>query len=150
MSDVKIEVPGNETYIFTCKRWLDKKEDDGLIERVLYPNERLKSAAENPIRPRERSQESEILYYKVNVVTSDKSKAGTDAKVYIQIYGRNMKTEKMFLERSRNNRALFERGNSDLFELKLPDLGEIRKIRIGHDNSGDASNFNFSIYINVT
>ena len=42
LDKVEIEspsAPGKRLY-FPCDRWLDKKEDDGLIERELIPSER--------------------------------------------------------------------------------------------------------------
>lgn len=39
------------------------------------------------------------------------------------------------METSKTNRNKFERGNTDVFELKEADVGEIRKIKIGHDGS---------------
>jgi hypothetical protein len=37
------------------------------------------------------------------------------------------------LDKPGNN---FEKGSRDLFEITCPELGEIQKIRIGHDNKG--------------
>ena len=33
----------------------------------------------------------------------------------------------------------FERGNEDTFEVKEADVGDLRKIKIGHDSSGPGS-----------
>jgi hypothetical protein len=55
--------------------------------------------------------------------------AGTDSKVYIKITGSQFKTEKIFLTKSKTNRNPFEKGKTDTFELNLPELGEIKKIR---------------------
>lgn len=61
--------------------------------------------------------------------------AGTDANVYIQLFGEKQDSGKIPLESSKSNRNKFERGNSDVFEVKEADVGDIRKIKIGHDGS---------------
>lgn len=71
--------------------------------------------------------------YNVTVVTSDKRGAGTDANVYIQLFGERNDSGKIFLETSTTNKNKFERGQTDIFEIKEADVGELRKIRIGHD-----------------
>ena len=37
LREVKILTPFQENYVFPCDKWLDKNEDEGQIERVLYP-----------------------------------------------------------------------------------------------------------------
>lgn len=69
-------------------------------------------------------------------MTTDKKGAGTDASVYIQLYGNKNDTGKIELVHSKTNSNKFERGNSDTFEIKTSDIGNIRKIKIGHDGKG--------------
>jgi hypothetical protein len=71
----------------------------------------------------------EDIVYIVQVNTSDIRNASTDAKVYIQITGSNFKTEKIVLSKSITHSKPFQRANRDEFELKLPELGEIKRIR---------------------
>jgi hypothetical protein len=40
LHDIKIETPHGQVYSFYCNKWLDRREGDGEIERVLYPEER--------------------------------------------------------------------------------------------------------------
>ncbi len=70
------------------------------------------------------------------MVTSDIRGAGTDANVYIQLYGDKNDSGKIPLETSKSNPNKFERGQTDVFEVKEADVGDIRKIRIGHDGTG--------------
>ena len=37
---------------------------------------------------------------------------------------------------SKTNKNKFERGKTDVFEIKAADVGNLRKIRIGHDGKG--------------
>lgn len=74
--------------------------------------------------------------YKIAVKTGDVRGAGTDANVFIQIFGENGDTGDRKLESSGNN---FERGKTDIFTVEAIDLGELAKIRVGHDGSGVGS-----------
>jgi hypothetical protein len=69
----------------------------------------------------------------VSVKTSDIRGAGTDANVYIVVYGDRGDTGKQALDTSKDN---FERNTLDTFFFQHADVGKIFKIRIGHDDSG--------------
>ncbi|KAM9262068.1 lipoxygenase homology domain-containing protein 1 [Morus bassanus] len=120
LASVQITVPvQGRQYMFPCNRWLDKDEADGRVEVELYPSE---------IVPIEK-----LINYEVSVVTGDMRAAGTNAKVFMQIYGKTGKTELIILENRSNN---FERGATDIFKREAADVGKIYKIRIGHDGKG--------------
>jgi hypothetical protein len=75
--------------------------------------------------------------YRVNVYTGNLdsgARAGTDANVFIRLYGSNGSSDELMLDNAANN---FEQGAVDTFSLHLRDLGELMKVRVGHDNSGD-------------
>uniref|UniRef100_A0A8B9DWA1 Lipoxygenase homology domains 1 n=1 Tax=Anser cygnoides TaxID=8845 RepID=A0A8B9DWA1_ANSCY len=120
LASVQITVPvQGRQYMFPCNRWLDKDEADGRVEVEVYPSE---------IVPIEK-----LINYEVSVVTGDVRAAGTNAKVFMQIYGETGKTELIILENRSNN---FERGATDIFKIEAADVGKIYKIRIGHDGKG--------------
>lgn len=73
------------------------------------------------------------MKYKIQVKTGDIRGAGTDANVFLQLFGVNGDTGECKLESSGNN---FERSKTDLFGIEAVDLGEIAKARVRHDNSG--------------
>ncbi|CAF0916712.1 unnamed protein product [Rotaria sordida] len=124
---IEINVPiRHELYRFTCNRWLDKKEGDGKIELDLKPSDITKKPT--------------LIPYEVTVFTGDKAGAGTDAKVFIQIYGSYGKTEEIILS---NRSDSFERKSVDQFKIEAPDIGPIQKIRIGHHSE----NFGASWYL---
>ncbi len=75
----------------------------------------------------------------MSVVTSDLSNAGTNSNVFIQLFGDKHDSGKIPLESSFTNKNAFERGQTDKFEVKEADVGEIRKILIGHDGRGIGS-----------
>lgn len=62
-------------------------------------------------------------------MTSDIHNAGTNANVFIQLFGRNSNTDKIQLKNSKMNKNPFEKGNTDCFEFEALDVGEIKKIR---------------------
>ena len=69
--------------------------------------------------------------YQIEIQTADERWAGTDANVFLQIYGVDKKTEQKVLNDRSDN---FERAQKDQFKIEDIDVGEIRKIRIGHDD----------------
>lgn len=69
--------------------------------------------------------------------TSKKPNAGTDANVFIEIYGRETSTGPVTLCSKTERKGKFQTGSVDTFVPELDDVGEdIEKIRIGHDNQG--------------
>ncbi|PNJ80633.1 LOXHD1 isoform 11 [Pongo abelii] len=75
--------------------------------------------------------------YEVIVTTGYESGAGTDANVFVTIFGANGDTGKRELKQKMRN--LFERGSTDRFFLETLELGELRKVRLEHDSSGYCS-----------
>ncbi|KAJ9527245.1 hypothetical protein QJQ45_025481 [Haematococcus lacustris] len=72
----------------------------------------------------------------VVVKTSDVKGAGTDANVYLTLFGEQEgKPANSGPQRLENNANNFERGMADIFELEAA-VGELRYIKIGHDNTG--------------
>ena len=50
-------IQGSETYLFSCKRWLARDEDDGAIERELVPEKILeeRTRKDGSIKKKEKS-----------------------------------------------------------------------------------------------
>ena len=65
--------------------------------------------------------------------TSDLSNSGTDANVYMCLYGDKGKSDDVKLENKSNN---FEQGDRDDFKIEVVDVGKPFKMRVWHDNSG--------------
>ena len=63
------------TYYFACRRWLSRDEEDGLIERDLFPGEE------------EAESGDEAVQYSAEVYTSDVEGASTDADVSLVLFG---------------------------------------------------------------
>ena len=75
--------------------------------------------------------------YTLWVRTGEQNLAGTDSNVFIQLFGTQAHTESVFLPPQ--DIFAFESGNIDKFVLEIPDLGDLVRCCIGHDNSeGDS------------
>eukprot|EP01118_Nematostelium_gracile_P009375 TRINITY_DN3151_c0_g1_i3.p1 TRINITY_DN3151_c0_g1~~TRINITY_DN3151_c0_g1_i3.p1 ORF type:complete len:513 (-),score=190.16 TRINITY_DN3151_c0_g1_i3:51-1589(-) len=110
-----------QKFYFICNRWLASDEDDKQIVREI------------PAQAEDGPAAAPLPSYQIQVVTGDRKGAGTDANVYITLIGENGDSGKRKLEGSGN---LFERSQTDTFGFECVDLGDIKKIRIAHDNSG--------------
>uniref|UniRef100_A0A3B4AYF1 PLAT domain-containing protein n=1 Tax=Periophthalmus magnuspinnatus TaxID=409849 RepID=A0A3B4AYF1_9GOBI len=120
LDSVQIMVPVHGSqYMFPSHRWLCKDEADGKTEVEIYPSEILDL--------------EQMINYEISVVTGNVTFAGTNARVFIQMYGDKGKSEVMILESRSNN---FERNTTEIFKIEAKDVGKIFKIRIGHDGSG--------------
>ena len=111
-----INLRTNHEWTFFCNRWLAREEEDGKIDRVLYPI-------------------SECTEYRVGVTTGNLDNAGTDANVLITLFGDHGQSDEFELDDGIDN---FERGQTDYFAIYSHDVGGLRRVRIRHDNSGSA------------
>ena len=123
-----IDQSGGKESIFPCNRWFDRKEDDGQIERVL------------PILGANNTTLATTSYV-ISVATGNERNAGTDADVFIILFGSKDDTGKLMLRESESFKNKFERGHTDIFRIEALDIGAIKKIRIGHDGSGLGSSW---------
>ncbi|CAF4484729.1 unnamed protein product, partial [Rotaria sp. Silwood2] len=121
----------NHIYEFPCNRWLAKNEDDKQISRFLFP----KKATDHEKEPTTAILTDVGFSYTVTVYTGDKRNAGTDARVYIVMHGKNSSSSKIFLSNGK-----FEKKSVDKFIIDAPnDLSPLTALDIGHDNSGAGS-----------
>ena len=63
--------------------------------------------------------------YHVSVKTGKERGAGTDANVFIKIFGSKGDTGKLKLMSAENTKNKFEAGRIDLFKLESTDIGEV-------------------------
>lgn len=98
MSQISAKDPNVEEYWFFCQQWLDASKGDRQTVRELLPTD------ENG----NRLSDQDELEYEVHVFTGDKSNAGTDANVFLTIYGEHFDSGERELVQS-NNRNKFER-----------------------------------------
>ncbi|SHG97806.1 PLAT/LH2 domain-containing protein [Fibrobacter sp. UWH9] len=120
LSYVEITNPDSgKTWNFIANRWLAKDEGDKKISVTLTP-----------------SSVSQLTYYKITIYTGEANDAGTDARVYMNIFGSKGSTLNLLNLDDPNDKDDFEAGNVNTIEVSAPDdLGDIQKIVIGHDNA---------------
>jgi len=120
----RVEVECSSTglsQVFPCEKWLAKDEADGRIERFLKENTSL------------RRQSKAQSVWSVWVYTSDLKMAGTDANVFICMYGEEGKTDDIPLRNKSDN---FETAKCDTFKIETEKIGTPYKMRVWHDNKG--------------
>jgi len=113
-----INMKSNQRWCFPCNRWMAKNEDDGKIERTLFPAAGAQTT------------------YCIKVKTGLEKGAGTDANVFCTLVGESSSSPKLELKFSLTNTNKFERGCLDVFNMDSVDVGKITKMIIGHDNAG--------------
>ncbi len=74
--------------------------------------------------------------YQIAVVTGDKPQAGTDANVYLRLYGKQSADSGDILLDNPGPDD-FERDSLDTFEVWAPNVAELDYVQLHHDNSGD-------------
>uniref|UniRef100_A0A2K6MCD9 Oxygen-regulated protein 1 n=1 Tax=Rhinopithecus bieti TaxID=61621 RepID=A0A2K6MCD9_RHIBE len=127
---VVVREPGTTSKsIFTCQRWLPFMSQ-GIIhsEIELYLQE-MQINHQPKIQ-----EEANDKYWKVTIVTGDPENAGTTATVFLYVYGETKCSGPIILGSGKHQ--LFNSNTADIFKINLKDIGEIYKIRIGHDNTG--------------
>jgi len=78
--------------------------------------------------------------YTIWIRTGDETLAGTDSHVFIQFFGTDGQTDSIHLPAK--DIFSFEAGSTDKYVLEVPDVGNLTRCCIGHDNSeGDSDWF---------
>ncbi|XP_066122230.1 oxygen-regulated protein 1 isoform X3 [Saccopteryx bilineata] len=119
---------GSES-IFLCERWLPFMSQGIIHSEIELYRQEMQINRQPKIQ--EEVNEGD---WKVTVVTGDLENAGTTATVYLYVYGEARCSGPIILGSGRHQ--LFNPNSADIFKINLKDIGEIFKIRIGHDNSG--------------
>ena len=70
-----------------------------------------------------------FLEYTIEVYTGKQKMAGTDANVFITLFGANGASKKIHLVDPSSNRKCFEKNSIDKFQVQLTGIGELRRIR---------------------
>lgn len=106
---------GASEWVFPCRRWLSKDQDDGQMKRTLYA----------------RNAEAQIQY-KVLTFTEDTPQAGTTGKVHIQMHG-DFGTAGAWTElKNPSLHDVFERGQKDMFLIRARPVGKLNAVSVRH------------------
>lgn len=71
---------------------------------------------------------AQIATYHVHVKTGNVRGAGTDANVFVVLYGEEDNTGKILLKTSKSHKNKFEGGQTDEFIIEAIDIGPLKKI----------------------
>ncbi|XP_074641254.1 lipoxygenase homology domain-containing protein 1-like [Tubulanus polymorphus] len=118
------DIDTDEELVFICRKWLSKDEGDGEICREIPVARR----GDNVLP---------VLKYQVSVITGDCYNAGTDANVYMTIYGERGDSGVRQLWKAKSmSKGIFNKGQIDNFEVEAVSLGQLVKVIVGHDGAG--------------
>uniref|UniRef100_A0A8B9I3D6 Oxygen-regulated protein 1 n=1 Tax=Anser brachyrhynchus TaxID=132585 RepID=A0A8B9I3D6_9AVES len=124
------EAENNLEYVFNCKRWLPFMSQGVIHSEIdLYPQE---IQVNQQLKMQQETNEGD---WKITVVTGDFETAGTTATVSLYAYGEKKASGPIILGSGKHQ--LFNPNSEDTFKINLRDLGQLYKIRIGHDNTGN-------------
>ncbi|ARZ72425.1 hypothetical protein M1P56_16130 [Streptomyces sp. HU2014] len=73
------------------------------------------------------------ITYSLNIATANITDAGTDAAVKIQLIGEKGKSPEIELDKPGND---FEQGDFDIYQITIDDIGDLKKVRLFHNNGG--------------
>jgi hypothetical protein len=76
-----------------------------------------------------------LINYEIEIETGKRSYSGTDANVYIKLYGENNKHTEL-IKIGKNSSNDFEKGTITRENIKCKDIGKISRIYVEHDNTG--------------
>ena len=119
--------------------WVKENRID-LIPSAIIPSDKRGKIKAQTIENFYFSTNSCILVdFEVTVTTGNKLGAGTDAKVYLILYGDKGQSDKLHLVETKTNTDPFEKGKTDVFIVSSLNIGDIAKINISHDGEGSGA-----------
>lgn len=95
-------------------------------------------------QPAARAERGRTQGYKVTITTGKDSGAGTDANVWVQLFGTTGLSEKHILGGGPGH---FEKGSDESFTVNVSSLGELVKICIGHDGTGPGAGWQLGMVV---
>ncbi|XP_010005184.1 PREDICTED: lipoxygenase homology domain-containing protein 1-like [Chaetura pelagica] len=119
-----LDLFSGEQFDFPAHRWLTWDQAGGEISMELPV---IKQG--QPILP--------VTIYEVHVTTGELWNAGTEADVYISVYGQRGDTGSRLLRSQKSKKFL--KGQTDIFAVEAVHLGQLYKIVIGHNGLGSGN-----------
>ncbi|XP_075440426.1 oxygen-regulated protein 1 isoform X2 [Ascaphus truei] len=117
-------------YIFNCERWLPF-----MSQGIQHTEIELQVQGMQIFPKTEEQKEENEGDWKITVVTGNFHKAGTDATVFLYVYGERTDSGAIILGSGKHQ--LFNVNSADTFQINVKHLGQPYKLRIGHDNTGE-------------
>ncbi|XP_012939779.1 lipoxygenase homology domain-containing protein 1 isoform X2 [Aplysia californica] len=141
--EVKESEESSQVFVFECDRWLSGEAPSQLtVELPLTsvqdtPRVQAEEVVEAPEEPEE--EKPKPGDWRVYVMTSSEPGSGTDAKVTLTVLGDKGSSGPLVLGAA--GQDFFSEGQTDQFDVWLEpeDVGQIQKVRLEHDDSGQAA-----------
>ena len=113
----------DHVYWFSARRWIGLGEADHKLEIELTPRHVYDASA--------------VIKYEFIVKTGDVRGAGTDANVFVCVFGEDGKNTGniVLCGRDGDRSKVFKRNGTDRFAVEAIDVGDVQYIKIGHDNT---------------
>ncbi|GFN87704.1 fibronectin type iii domain-containing protein 1 [Plakobranchus ocellatus] len=111
-----INTKSGKSWHFFVNQWFSLYHNDCQTVRELWPAQSSKTE------------------YEVVTVTGERRGAGTNAKVFMSLFGKSGSSGKVHL--TNTSKTMFTAGSSDTFRFKSNCVGPMTKLRIEHDNTG--------------
>lgn len=115
-------------YVFVCKSWIDVSSKISQKTAIKLKVTDFKESQVSLIR------KLDTIKYEIQVFTGNVKNSGTNANVFLTIFGEHGDTGKRPLKQ--RFRDLFERNQTDSFTIESVDLGALTSLLVEHDNSG--------------
>eukprot|EP00118_Oscarella_pearsei_P018809 m.194954 g.194954 ORF g.194954 m.194954 type:complete len:1783 (+) comp39514_c0_seq3:1043-6391(+) len=121
---------------FLCRDWLARNRDENASAEKEFVAEKVKM----PQRSRSPSllaHEPNATSYRISVNTGDVFRAGTDAHVFVVLFGEENSSEVLHVTQSLCSGNKFDRNKTDIFVFEISTgLGHLKSVKVWHDNKG--------------
>jgi hypothetical protein len=87
--------------------------------------------------------EGSLVKYRIVVKTGERLGSSTEAPIKLRLFGGLGKSKQIKLKDSKTHKIPFRRGNTDVFDLEVFDIGKIKAIHVGHQEK----NIEFSWFV---
>lgn len=93
-------------------------------------------------------KDGDLIKYRIVIKTGERLGSSTNATIRLCLYGSNGKSKQIKLKNSKTHKIPFRKGNTDVFDLEVFDIGRIKAVKIGHSEKNIESSW-FIDYIGV-
>jgi len=77
--------------------------------------------------------DGDITKYRIVIKTGDRLGSSTEAAIKLRLFGSKGKSTQFKLKDSKTHKIPFRKGNTDVFDLEVYEIGPIKAVHIGHN-----------------
>ncbi|XP_028395131.1 lipoxygenase homology domain-containing protein 1-like isoform X2 [Dendronephthya gigantea] len=141
LEEITVVTYDGEKYVFPAKKWINHRNEYFVFKVTIAPSP-APTAPPTPQPPSPTPAKTGVEY-SIIAYTDSVAKAGTRAKVYMTFVGALATSSEIHLKSSTLETRVQRRG-SKIFQVKIPDVGPIRIIRVRQDVSSASPNWNIN------